>query len=788
MNTFEYLNTWNSNTVSFTDNRPAGVRFKWPFSEDLSFTVETTTFTVQRSNDIVEIIQPATALVEYEIDVSAVSGSSVNWSTIPSGCSISSGSGIYIMRGIDSISDWETVRAPTITIPDTFQGSFFYTATIRYTTSEGVQEESWQVGTYVPVSDMQSTATLSCTGQKIVGTTRTLTAYFDLETDITRAGFSGPDTFDFFISNTDTITGNPTIVYEEGDGTEIWTITITPSTTTIIDTMSTSGSGGTSNFNNTSKVLTLTGTETQVESHLNSISLTTTSTKSDAYLLYEGSQDGDPSTTYSVQQTLNCLNLDYLTDPRGDATYTTGVESNIGLDGPQIYDPDYTGNGLYTLTLTPTIPSQITEITSTGIEGWGVEQEYTYTASSTGTLAEAGYGSSNNVLLIGNILESTNASNGGSLHWFIKTDYEYTLVKSVYGSDLNGYLSSDIKIADDDTVIVSEYGYGTNKGRVFVYERGSGNTWTLAQTLTPPDNQANSYFGKDIAISRDGDTLAISEPTAAVTGDTREGRVHIYTRTGTGNYTRQTTILDPDSEAVNSSFSWSGITMSSDGTRLSVRDGVGDSDSYIFSGSGASWSEDVVYENDSRQMWFTSDGTRYLYEDSTSIYVMTRQGDGSWSQTTSFTPSSTFYAMQLSEDDSTVIIKLVNSQTDYEFMRIDFDESTNSFLEDRTIDLTGYMDTIVDWGVNLDGSELVAVGTLDNGDRGFVTYTDGPKPGTFNPTSKTYTIQGTKAEVNADIDTITLTSNSVSNIQITYDLTTPETNTDDKSVTVTNAG
>ena len=53
-----------------------------------------------------------------------------------------------------------------------------------------------------------------------------------------------------------------------------YTVTVTPSTTSAVSTMSSTGSGGTSTFNSGSKVLTITGTRSQVNSRLNNITLT----------------------------------------------------------------------------------------------------------------------------------------------------------------------------------------------------------------------------------------------------------------------------------------------------------------------------------------------------------------------------------------------------------------------------------------------------------------------------------------------------------------------------------
>jgi len=803
MSSLTELNNYSNNTVTFTDNRPYGAKLTWLTSRNLNFTIETQSFTAQRSNEIDEIIKPTQALVEYEIDVSGVPGATVSWSTIPAGCSVVSSNGVFIMQGIDSVSDWQTVRAPTITIPNTFQGSFFYTSTIRYNTPEGIQESSWQVGTFVPVLAVSSTASLTVTPNVTRGTTTALADYFSVTANLTPAGFSDTSTFSFTKSTNDqAITGTPTIVYDGTPGT--WNITVTPSDLSVVDSMTALGFG--SVWNESTKVLSLTGNESQVETLLANILISTTSVKADFYLQYQGTVSTS-AITYSVRQQMNCLNLDYLTEPRGTASYTSTVASNIGLDAPQILDPDYTGNGEYTLTLTPAITSQVQNISSTGVIRWGVEQEYTYTASSTGELIRGAYGSTNNVLVLGNPGDDTVQTDNGALHWFIKTGTEYSLVRSIFGVGANQVLGSRIIMADDDTVITSGFGYlGSSTvndpiGRVYVYKRydqatntftQSGTTWALKQTISQVGNIADSWFGLEISCSRDGDTLAIAEPTDIDTGENRAGSVYIYTRTGLGDYSRVKTFTDPDND-LNSSYGWGQTRLSADGTKLVISDGIGDTDTYYYTGSGSVWYFDEKISNSKRNSYFTVDGTRYIYGDGTNLYVMTR-GTGSapqtYTQTTSFTPSSTFNLndYKVSDDGTTVVLKLVNSQTDFEFIKIDFDESTNTFTEDRTIDLSPYMDIIYGWQINLDGTEIVATGIDGNGDKGFVTYTYGPKPQAFDDTAKTYTIVGTKAEVNSDIDTITLTSSSISNIQLTYDVTTPESNTEDKTVIITNVG
>lgn len=167
MGSLTELTTFANTILTFTDNRPSGVIFDWPAARNINNTILDTSFIAERRINIVEIIDPATALVSYSIDVSAVSGATVTWDTIPSGCTVTVNSGVYTISGIDSVEDWNTVAAPSIDAPVTFNGSFFYTSSINYTTPEGRQSKSWTVGTFIPVALFQSSFTQTSIETKI---------------------------------------------------------------------------------------------------------------------------------------------------------------------------------------------------------------------------------------------------------------------------------------------------------------------------------------------------------------------------------------------------------------------------------------------------------------------------------------------------------------------------------------------------------------------------------------------------------------------------------------------
>jgi len=163
MATLQELNDFSNQTVTFADNRASNVIFNFPNAVDLTDqSITTTSFTLQRTIDIVEIIQPAQALVSFIVDVSALTGATVTFGTLPSGVVVSSSGGVFTVNGIDSISDWEAVRAPTIDIPAGSQGSFEYTCSIKYTASGTRLTKSWTVGTFKSIANLTASSTVSC--------------------------------------------------------------------------------------------------------------------------------------------------------------------------------------------------------------------------------------------------------------------------------------------------------------------------------------------------------------------------------------------------------------------------------------------------------------------------------------------------------------------------------------------------------------------------------------------------------------------------------------------------
>ena len=156
MSSLTELNNYSNNTISFTDNRPAGILLSYPTLRDIpNFVAQSSSFPVERKIDIVEIINPAGTLnLTFSVDLSSVPGASLTWDTLFSGSITSEVNQVYSVRAIESIADWDFVKAPTITLPDDFQGSFEYTCTLTYLSGTGLTNQSWTVGSFVPVANL----------------------------------------------------------------------------------------------------------------------------------------------------------------------------------------------------------------------------------------------------------------------------------------------------------------------------------------------------------------------------------------------------------------------------------------------------------------------------------------------------------------------------------------------------------------------------------------------------------------------------------------------------------
>lgn len=339
MNSLTELNGYSGSfSIEYTDQRLATVLFDRATAINQSVIVnEGSNFLLPVGIEITDIANYGTAAVVYEIDISAVDsdGVTLNFGTLPSGVAVSETGGVYTVSGISSAGVWNQIKSPTVqlptNVPDAFFGNFTAAVEIRYFDAL--------------LGNLTKTYTVAVSVLNVTFLTNPLESFFD------------PN------ATTD-IANTPQIV--DLDATypsAVWTITATVSTTTPISTIQSDfGGGGGFTFNNSTKGFLISGTRAQVNGHLNSMSVTATSSGNDFTITYilSNNQDG---TTDSKLQTVRNSDVRFLSAVV-NASYVEDSKATI-TGFPTITDSLYTGSDSYTLTITPDSTTKVTRLFAT---------------------------------------------------------------------------------------------------------------------------------------------------------------------------------------------------------------------------------------------------------------------------------------------------------------------------------------------------------------------------------------------------------------------------------------
>lgn len=137
-------------------------------------------------------------------------------------------------------------------------------------------------------------------------------------------------------------------------------------------------------------------------------------------------------------------------------------------------------------------------------------------------------------------------------------------------------------------------GANNDQGGVYIYDR-SGSTWVQrGSVLTASDAAANDAFGRSVALSADGNTLAVGA-LLWEGGASDQGGVYVYDRSGSSWVQRGSVLEASDAEA-NDWFGGS-ISLSADGNVLAVgsllwEGGTSDQGGvYVYDRSGSAWTQ-----------------------------------------------------------------------------------------------------------------------------------------------------------------------------------------------------
>lgn len=150
---------------------------------------------------------------------------------------------------------------------------------------------------------------------------------------------------------------------------------------------------------------------------------------------------------------------------------------------------------------------------------------------------------------------------------------------------------------DGSTLAVGALRSKSDQGSVTVFAR-SGGKWVEQDVLSDANGSAKDWFGYSMAISKDGNTLAVGAVYADVSGKADQGNVLVFSRAG-GAWKLQKSLT---SESGNAGDAFGlAVSLSADGNTLAVGapgadvKGVADQGSVIvFARSGAAWDQQQV--------------------------------------------------------------------------------------------------------------------------------------------------------------------------------------------------
>ena len=165
------------------------------------------------------------------------------------------------------------------------------------------------------------------------------------------------------------------------------------------------------------------------------------------------------------------------------------------------------------------------------------------------------------------------------------------------GQDGDAFGGAVVVSADGSTLAVGSLNSKSDQGSVTVFGR-SGGKWVQQEVLADANGAAKDWFGYSMAISKDGNTLAIAAVYADVSGKADQGNVLVFARSG-GAWTLQETLVG-DAGAAGDIFGVS-IALSGDGNTVAIGasgDDVGNvsdqGSATVFVRSGAKWSMQQV--------------------------------------------------------------------------------------------------------------------------------------------------------------------------------------------------
>lgn len=212
-----------------------------------------------------------------------------------------------------------------------------------------------------------------------------------------------------------------------------------------------------------------------------------------------------------------------------------------------------------------------------------------------------------NTLAVGAILEDSDAMDSGAVYVYRKsnTGWVEEATLKAFNAEAGSRFGQSVAMSHDgNTLVVGAYLKDNGEtffdaGAVHVFTKDDTG-WVEEATLNAFNGSSNSseYFGRSVSVSSDGNTLVVGSDGE----DSFSGAVYVFTKEGTD--WDQEAYLKASNRGDNDRFGYS-VAMSSDGNTLAVgadsEDGEGDNISnsgavYVFTKEGTDWVEEAYFK------------------------------------------------------------------------------------------------------------------------------------------------------------------------------------------------
>jgi len=248
------------------------------------------------------------------------------------------------------------------------------------------------------------------------------------------------------------------------------------------------------------------------------------------------------------------------------------------------------------------------------------------------------------------------STNRGAAYVFVRSGETWSQQAKLTASDawFQEQFGNAVALSDGGNIaLIGAHNDGANqiqnRGAAYIFTR-SGDVWTEQVKLVADDAVAGDFFGQSVALSVAGDIALVGLAAAGRTGETNPGAAYIFTGSG-ATWTQQAKLVPDDGQpgdqfGVTAVLSDGGDTAVIGAWAADVGDNVDQGAAYVFTGSGANWSQQAKLtasdgvESDRFGNSVALDGDTALVGTSRAeaSYVFTRSGS-TWPEAAKLTAS-----------------------------------------------------------------------------------------------------------------------------------------------------